>query len=207
MGSGLSDTKKIVLASNNAGKVLEINVMLAGHDLQVISQSEFSVPEIEETGLTFVENALLKARHAAQHTGLPAIADDSGIEISALQGHPGIYSARYAGVGASDEDNLDKLISEIKKLPEDHRQARFVCLMVFLRHAEDPVPLIAEGIWDGIAVTVPKGHNGFGYDPMFYVPTHNCTSAELPSAIKNRISHRGQALQKLVAQLNTCKPG
>jgi XTP/dITP diphosphohydrolase len=110
-------------------------------------------------------------------------------------------------VGASDEDNLDKLISEIKKLPEDHRQARFVCLMVFLRHAEDPVPLIAEGIWDGIAVTVPKGHNGFGYDPMFYVPTHNCTSAELPSAIKNRISHRGQALQKLVAQLNTCKPG
>jgi XTP/dITP diphosphohydrolase len=207
LGSGLSDTKKIVLASNNAGKVLEINVMLAGHDLQVISQSEFSVPEIEETGLTFVENALLKARHAAQHTGLPAIADDSGIEISALQGQPGIYSARYAGVGASDEDNLDKLISEIKKLPEDHRQARFVCLMVFLRHAEDPVPLIAEGIWDGIAVTVPKGHNGFGYDPMFYVPTHNCTSAELPSAIKNRISHRGQALQKLVAQLNTCKPG
>lgn len=176
--------------------------MLYGHDLQVISQSGFSVPAIEETGLTFVENALLKARNAAQHTGLPVIADDSGIEIPALHGQPGIYSARYAGMGASDEDNLYKLIGDIKKLPEEKRQARFVCLMVFLRHTEDPVPLIAEGIWNGIAVTVPKGENGFGYDPMFYVPTHNCTSAELPPAIKNRISHRGQALQKLVAQLN-----
>jgi XTP/dITP diphosphohydrolase len=198
----LSETKKIVLASNNEGKVREINAMLYGHDLQVISQSEFSVPAIEETGLTFVENALLKARNAAQHTGLPVIADDSGIEIPALHGQPGIYSARYAGMGASDEDNLYKLIGDIKKLPEEKRQARFVCLMVFLRHTEDPVPLIAEGIWNGIAVTVPKGENGFGYDPMFYVPTHNCTSAELPPAIKNRISHRGQALQKLVAQLN-----
>lgn len=198
----MTKDKKIVLASNNAGKVREINAMLSGLDLQVISQSEFSVPEIEETGLTFVENALLKARHAARLTGLPAIADDSGIEIPALQGQPGIYSARYAGVGASDEANLYKLINEIKKLPEDQRQARFVCLMVFLRHAEDPVPLIAEGIWDGIAVTAPKGQNGFGYDPMFYVPAHNCTSAELPPEIKNRISHRGQALQKLIAQLN-----
>ena len=180
--------------------------MLTGHDLQVISQSEFSVPEIEETGLTFIENALLKARNAAQHTGLPVIADDSGIEIPALHGQPGIYSARYAGNGASDEANLYKLIEEIKKLPEERRQARFVCLMVFLHHAEDPAPLIAEGIWNGIAVTDPKGKNGFGYDPMFYVPTHQCTSAELPPDVKNSISHRGQALQKLIAQLNVAYP-
>lgn len=203
MGNDLSEIKKIVLASSNDGKVREINAMLTGHKLQVISQSGFSVPEIEETGLTFVENAILKARNAAQHTNLPAIADDSGIEIPALHGQPGIYSARYAGVGASDEENLNKLIGEIKKLPEDKRQARFVCLMVFLRHAEDPVPLIAEGIWDGIAVTDPKGKNGFGYDPMFYVPTHKCTSAELPPEVKNRISHRGQALQKLISQINS----
>ena len=192
-----------MLASSNAGKVREINAMLSGHKLHVISQSEFSVPDIEETGLTFVENALLKARNAAQHTGMSAIADDSGIEIPALHGQPGIYSARYAGAGASDKDNLYKLISEIKKLPEDKRQARFVCLMVFLRHADDPVPLIAEGIWDGIAITDPKGENGFGYDPMFYVPTHNCTSAELAPEIKNRLSHRGQALQKLISLLNS----
>lgn len=198
----MTATKNIVLASNNEGKVREINAMLSGHDLQVIPQSEFSVPEIEETGLTFLENAVLKARHATQQTGLPAIADDSGIEIPALHGQPGIYSARYAGVGASDEANLNKLINEIKKLPDNKRLARFVCLMVFLRHVEDPVPIIAEGIWEGIAVTVPKGQNGFGYDPMFYVPTHNCTSAELSPEIKNRISHRGQALQKLIAKLN-----
>ncbi len=180
--------------------------MLAGHNLQIISQSEFSVPEIEETGLTFVENAILKARNAASHTGLPAIADDSGIEIPALNGQPGIYSARYAGIGASDEENLYKLIDEIRKLPEEKRQARFVCLMVFLRYTNDPVPVIAEGIWDGIAVTEPEGKNGFGYDPMFYVPTHQCMSAELPPEVKNSISHRGQALQKLINQLNAIYP-
>jgi XTP/dITP diphosphohydrolase len=202
----LSKTKKIILASNNAGKVREINAMLTGHDLQVVAQSEFSVPEIEETGLTFVENAILKARNASRHAGLPAIADDSGIEIPALNGRPGIYSARYAGKGASDEDNLYKLMDEIRKLPEEKRQARFVCLMVYLRHADDPVPLIAEGIWEGIAMTEPKGKNGFGYDPMFYVPAHQCTSAELPPDIKNSISHRGQALRKLIAQLNAIYP-
>jgi XTP/dITP diphosphohydrolase len=202
----MSQGNKIVLASNNEGKVREINAMLSGHHLQIISQSEFSVPEIEETGLTFVENAILKARNAANHTGLPAIGDDSGIEIPALNGKPGIYSARYAGVGASDEDNLYKLIDEIRKMPEEKRQARFVCLMVFLRYADDPVPLIAEGIWNGIAVTEPKGKNGFGYDPMFYVPTHQCMSAELPPEVKNSISHRGQALQKLIAQLNAIYP-
>jgi XTP/dITP diphosphohydrolase len=202
----MSQGNKIVLASNNEGKVREINAMLSGHHLQIISQSEFSVPEIEETGLTFVENAILKARNAVKHTGLPAIGDDSGIEIPGLNGKPGIYSARYAGVGASDEDNLYKLIDEIRKMPEEKRQARFVCLMVFLRYADDPVPLIAEGIWNGIAVTEPKGKNGFGYDPMFYVPTHQCMSAELPPEVKNSISHRGQALQKLIAQLNAIYP-
>lgn len=202
----MTEHKKIVLASNNAGKVREINAMLAGHNLQIISQSEFSVPEIEETGLTFVENAILKARNAASHTGLPAIADDSGIEIPALNGQPGIYSARYAGIGASDEENLYKLIDEIRKLPEEKRQARFVCLMVFLRYANDPVPVIVEGIWDGFAVTEPKGKNGFGYDPMFYVPTQQCMSAELPPEVKNSISHRGQALRKLIAQLSVIYP-
>ena len=192
---------RIVLASSNAGKVHEINEMLAGHAVRIISQSEFNVPEVAETGLTFVENALLKARNAARHTGLPAIADDSGIELDALNGRPGIYSARYAGEGASDADNLRKLIDDVKKLPEDRRRCRFVCLMVYLRHAEDPTPLIAEGIWEGIAVTTPRGTNGFGYDPIFYVPIHHCTSAELPPETKNSLSHRGQALRRLVAQL------
>ena len=192
---------RIVLASSNTGKVREINEMLAEHAVRIVSQSEFNVPEVAETGLTFVENALLKARNAAHHTGLPAIADDSGIELAALEGRPGIYSARYAGQGASDADNLRKLMDDVKKLPQDRRQCRFVCLMVYLRHAGDPTPIIAEGVWEGIAVPTPHGTNGFGYDPIFYVPTHRCTSAELPPETKNRLSHRGQALQKLVAQL------
>ena len=199
----MSLPERIVLASNNAGKVREINEMLAGHTVRVVSQSAFNVPEVAETGLTFIENALLKARNAARHTGLPAIADDSGIELDALGGRPGIYSARYAGTGASDADNLKTLIDDVRKLPEDKRQCRFVCLMVYLRHAEDPIPLIAEGIWEGIAVTTPSGNNGFGYDPVFYVPTHLCTSAELAPEIKNKLSHRGQALRSLVAQLQS----
>jgi XTP/dITP diphosphohydrolase len=198
--------KRIVLASNNSGKVREINEILAGHAAWIISQSDFNVPEIEETGLTFVENALLKARNAARHTGLPAIADDSGIELDALDGRPGIYSARYAGAGASDAQNLHKLIEDVRMLPENERQCRFVCLMVFLRHADDPIPLIAEGLWEGIALTTPSGTNGFGYDPVFYVPTHHCTSAELPPQIKNHLSHRGQALRRLVAQLQSIYP-
>ena len=194
---------RIVLASSNVGKVREINEVLAGHAVRIVSQSEFNVPAIAETGLTFIENALLKARNAARHTGLPAIADDSGIELDALNGLPGIYSARYAGASASDEENLRKLINDVSELPEDKRQCRFVCLMVYLRHAEDPMPLIAEGAWEGVAVTRPSGKNGFGYDPMFYVPTHNCTSAELTPEIKNRLSHRGQALRSLVVQLQS----
>lgn len=197
---------RIVLASSNAGKVREINAMLEGHEVKIISQSEFKVPAVAETGLTFVENALIKARHAARHTGLPAIADDSGIELDALNGLPGIYSARYAGEGADDEANLEKLIEEVRKLPEEQRQARFVCMMVYLRHAEDPIPLIAEGLWEGVAITTPRGKNGFGYDPMFYVAAHHCTSAELPPDTKNRLSHRGQALRRLVAQLQVLYP-
>ena len=192
---------RVVLASSNDGKVREINSMLVGKSITVISQSGLGVPDIPETGLSFIENALLKARNAATHTGLPAIADDSGIEIPALQGEPGIYSARYAGEGASDAANLEKLVNAVRALPEDHRQARFVCIMVYLRHANDSVPLIAEGIWNGIAVTEPVGENGFGYDPMFYVPEHGCTSAQLPPEVKNRISHRGQALRRLLEKL------
>ena len=201
----MSDSR-IILASKNAGKVREIDAILSGLNLQVISQSGFDVPDIAETGLTFIENALLKARNAARHTGLPAIADDSGIEVLALNGQPGIYSARYAGAGASDTANLNKLIEAVRKLPEDKRQARFVCLMVYLQYADDPVPIIAEGIWDGIAVTEPRGENGFGYDPMFFLPHHNCTSAELPPEVKNRISHRGQALRNLLEKLRSVYP-
>jgi len=194
-------SRKVVLASSNTGKLREINAMLADSHLQVVSQQEFNVADIEETGRSFIENAILKARNAASHSGLPAIADDSGIELMALNGEPGIYSARYAGEGANDRDNLEKLIGAVKNLPPDRRQARFVCLMVYLRHADDPVPVIAEGIWNGIAITEARGENGFGYDPMFYLPDRDCTSAELPPEIKNRISHRGQALKILKEKL------
>jgi XTP/dITP diphosphohydrolase len=192
---------EIILASGNAGKVREINELLVESSFKVIPQSEFDVVEVEETGLSFVENALLKARNASSHTNLPAIADDSGIEVPALNGRPGIYSARYAGVGASDEDNLNKLIEDIKPLNEEDRVARFVCVMVYLRHTEDPTPIITQGIWDGIVITEPRGENGFGYDPMFYVPTHNCVSAELSPEIKNKLSHRGSALRQLVKEI------
>ena len=197
------DKQQIVLASNNQGKVREINECLDGTPFRIVPQSIFNVPEIEETGLTFVENALLKARNAARYTNHPVIADDSGIEVLALKGRPGIYSARYAGLNATDKDNLDKLIEEIKPLTEVDRQARFVCLMVYLRHADDPTPVISQGIWDGIVIAEPHGPNGFGYDPMFYVPTHGCTSAELSPAIKNQLSHRGQALKALIKEIST----
>ncbi len=193
--------KRIVLASSNPGKVREINQLLAGLNIEVVPQSQFGVPDIEETGLSFIENALLKARNAAQHTGLPAIADDSGIEVDALNGAPGIYSARYAGVGASDQQNLDKLLEELKDVPQNLRSARFQCLMVYLRHAADPTPLICQGTWNGRILFEAQGINGFGYDPVFYVPTHDCSSAQLPPEVKNSLSHRGQALRKLLAAL------
>ncbi len=192
---------KIVLASNNPGKVREFNELLADVDLQVVPQSEFSVPDIEETGLTFVENAILKARNAAAYTGLPAIADDSGIEVDALQGAPGIYSARYSGIGATDEKNLRKLLEDLTAVPEVERTARFQCLMVYMEHAGDPTPLIFQGSWEGRILHEPRGDNGFGYDPVFYVPSHDCSSAQLPAEVKNALSHRGQALRALVEVL------
>lgn len=198
---------KIVLASSNEGKLREINQMLAETDIKVIPQTEFNIVDIEETGLSFIENALLKARHASMQTGLSAIADDSGIVVDALQGRPGIYSARYAGEGASDEENLWKLIKEVENLPENDRAARFICLMVYIQHKDDPTPVIAEGVWRGIVITEPKGENGFGYDPMFYLPEYRCTSAELPPDKKNSISHRGQALRELINKLKLINNG
>lgn len=194
-------TRRVVLASNNKGKVREFSALLAGLDFAVVPQAEFGTPEIEETGLTFVENAILKARNAASHANLPAIADDSGIEVDALDGAPGIYSARYAGKGASDEQNLQKLLTDLRDVPEGKRTARFQALVVYLRHALDPTPIICQGTWEGRILFAPRGANGFGYDPVFFVPTHNCSSAELPPEVKNQLSHRGQALRKLVAAL------
>jgi XTP/dITP diphosphohydrolase len=194
-------SKRIVLASANPGKVREINQLLAGLHLTVVPQSDFNVVEAEETGLTFVENALLKARNAARHTGLPAISDDSGIEVDALHGAPGIYSARYAGKRASDADNLRKLLADLKDVPEARRGARFVCLLVYLRHELDPTPIICQGTWEGRVLFAPRGSGGFGYDPVFFVPTHNCASAELPPEVKNQLSHRGQALRAFVSAL------
>lgn len=193
--------QKIVLASNNKGKVRELGQMLASLDMEVLPQSDFNAGEVEETGLTFVENAILKARHAANVSGLPAIADDSGLEVDALNGAPGIYSARFAGIGASDEDNLQKLLAELKEVPDELRTARFQCLLVYMRHANDPTPLICQGTWEGIITHEPRGDNGFGYDPVFYVPTQQCTSAQLSPGQKNQLSHRGKALQKLLDSL------
>jgi XTP/dITP diphosphohydrolase len=193
--------ERIVLASNNAGKVREINELLAGASIQVIPQGDLGVPEAEETGLTFVENAILKARNAAAHSGLPAIADDSGLEVDALEGAPGIYSARYAGPGASDADNLARLLAAMQAVEDGRRSARFQCLMVYVRHAKDPTPVICQGTWEGRILRRPAGVNGFGYDPVFLVPSHGCSAAELDSPTKNALSHRGQALRCLVAYL------
>ncbi|HEB60105.1 MAG TPA: XTP/dITP diphosphatase [Gammaproteobacteria bacterium] len=195
--------EKIVLASNNAGKVREINAILADCGITVVPQSDFDTPEVEETGLTFVENAILKARNAAKHAGLPALADDSGIEVDALHGAPGIYSARFAGPGASDADNLAKLLDALKEVPDVQRTARFQCLMVLMEHEADPTPLICQGTWEGRITREPAGDNGFGYDPVFFVPDHGCTSAQLEAEEKNRISHRGRALQCLLTALRS----
>lgn len=199
--------QRIVLASNNANKVREFNQLLADFHIQVVPQGEFpGVPEAEETGLSFVENAIIKARNAALYTGLGAIADDSGIEVDALQGAPGIYSARFAGVGAGDEANNRKLLEALRDVPEAERSARFQCLLVYMRHAEDPTPLICQGVWEGRILFAPQGENGFGYDPLFFVPEYQCSSAELPAELKNRLSHRGQALQQLLKALPMVHP-
>lgn len=190
-----SSSQQIVLASNNPGKIREIQEILVEHP--IIPQSAFNIIEAEETGSTFVENAIIKARNAALYCQLPSIADDSGLVVDALNGAPGVISARYAGNRASDQDNVHKLLNELEGVPENQRSARFICVMVFMEHAEDPFPVIAQGIWEGRILNQPNGDNGFGYDPVFWVPGFNCASAELPSHIKNSLSHRGQAIRSL----------
>ena len=186
--------RKIVLATANPGKLRELQAVLAGLDFEIVPQSAFGVPEVEETGLTFIENALLKARNAALYTGLPALADDSGLAVDALGGVPGIYSARYAGAGAGDRANIGKLLAELDGVPAERRTARFVCVLALLHHPADPTPLICQGSWEGTILTEPRGEGGFGYDPIFFVPGEQRTAAELEPAVKNQISHRGQAL-------------
>jgi len=196
----LSKHQEIVLASGNKGKIKEFQAMLA--DYSIIPQSEFNIKEIEETGTTFVENAILKARHAAFESQLPAIADDSGLVVDALEGKPGVISARYAGEGASDKDNLLKLINEVKALPnKEHISARFICILAFMKHKNDPCPVITQGVWEGRIVLQATGNNGFGYDPVFFVDEYNCTSAQLTNEQKNALSHRGKALRLLRQQL------
>ena len=194
---------KVVLASNNPGKLRELDAVLRPMGWELVAQSALEVPEAEETGTTFEANALLKARHAAACTGLAALADDSGIEVDALDGRPGVYSARYAGPQCDDEANNRLLLRELEGVPEDRRSARYQCVIVLVRDAEDPDPLIARGVWEGRILDVPRGSNGFGYDPLFYVPTHGCASAELAPDAKNAISHRGAALRALVEQLQS----
>lgn len=188
--------QKIVLASGNQGKVREFTSLFAEYGVDVIAQKELGVEDVPETGTTFVENAIIKARHAAKVTGLPAIADDSGLVVDALGGAPGIYSARFAGEDATDSDNIDKLLSELAG--SDNRKAHFFCTLVFMRHAGDPVPLVSQGKWQGEILKSREGDGGFGYDPVFNVPSHNCTAAQLDKAEKNRISHRGNALAILL---------
>jgi XTP/dITP diphosphohydrolase len=188
----------LVLASGNAGKMKELKALLPTFTL--MPQTQFNVPEIAETGTTFVENAILKARHAAKISKLPAIADDSGLVIAALNDAPGIYSARFAGEKASDTENITKVLRELDGVPFEKRQAYFFCVLVLLKHENDPCPIISQGRWDGVILEQPQGKNGFGYDPIFFVPTHHCSAAQLPFDIKNSFSHRAQALEKLQQQ-------
>ncbi len=190
--------KKIILATSNLGKVRELNSMLDGH-YDVVSQTDMEVEEVPETGASFVENALIKARNASSQSKLPALADDSGLVVDSLNGEPGIYSARYAGENATDEDNIIKLLARMDD--EDNRSARFWCAMVYVRYGNDPEPVIVEKSWEGQILRELKGSNGFGYDPIFYLPELNCTSAQLSAEEKNRISHRGQALKEILKHL------
>lgn len=187
--------RRIVLATGNAGKLKEIREIFSGIDVGIIAQSDFDTEEAIEDGLSFVENAIIKARNAAAHTGLPALSDDSGIEVDALNGEPGIHSARYAG---NDESNIQRLLRELDGIPEEKRTARFQCVMIYLRHADDPVPVIAQGTWEGRILLAPQGEGGFGYDPVFYVPERGCSAAELTAEDKNMLSHRGKALRQML---------
>ncbi len=191
----------LVLATGNAGKLREFRALLADLAIEVVPQSEFDVPTVPETGLTFIENALIKARNAARHTGLPALADDSGLAVDALHGRPGIYSARYSGPDADDLANNRKLLEELAGVPEQERGARYHCILVFLRDAEDPVPLVCEGAWEGRIAPAPRGEGGFGYDPLFLPADGEGSAAELDPAIKNRCSHRGRAMALLRERL------
>lgn len=187
--------RRIVLATGNAGKLKEIREIFSGLDVGIVAQSDFDTPEAIEDGLSFVENAIIKARNAAAHTGLPVLSDDSGIEVDALNGEPGIHSARYAG---NDESNIQRLLRELDGVPDDKRTARFQCVMVYLRHTKDPVPVIAQGSWEGRILQAPQGEGGFGYDPVFYVPERGCSAAELSAEDKNTLSHRGKALRQML---------
>ena len=193
--------QKVVLATGNAGKVRELASLLSDFGLDVVAQTDLGVDSAEETGLTFIENAILKARHAAQITGLPAIADDSGLAVDALGGAPGIYSARYSGEDATDRQNLEKLLHTLQDIPDEKRQAQFHCVLVYMRHADDPTPIVCHGAWPGMITREPAGNGGFGYDPIFFVPSEGTTAAELTREEKRAISHRGQALKLLLDAL------
>lgn len=203
----MSSMRSLVLASGNEGKIREFHQLLAVLGLEVRPQADFGVHDVEETGLTFVENALLKAREASRVSGLPALADDSGLEVDILDGQPGIYSARYAGEPKSDARNNDKLLAALAGIQAPRRTARYWCVLAYLRHAEDPVPLIVQCSWEGEILTAPRGEGGFGYDPLFWVPSLGRSVAELGAEEKNRLSHRGRALQSLAAALGEMAPG
>lgn len=191
---------QIVLATGNQGKLREFAQLLAPLSIDVVTQSELGVTEVAETGLSFVENAILKARNACAQTGLPAIADDSGLEVDALLGAPGIYSSRYAGENASDADNIKALLTAMQAIPDTERQARFQCVLVFMRHADDPTPLICQGTWHGQILTEAAGDGGFGYDPVFFVAETDCSAAELSAQQKHAVSHRGQAMRRFIEE-------
>ena len=193
--------RPLVLASSNAGKLEEFRALLAGDGFDVHAQTGFGVADADETGLSFIENAILKARHACRATGLPALADDSGICVDALDGAPGLYSARYAGGHGDAARNIDRLLRELADVPDERRGAHFVCVLALLRHAEDPHPIVVEGRWDGVILHERRGSGGHGYDPVFLDPAHGQTAAEMVLATKNRISHRGQALALLRERL------
>lgn len=199
-------TEKLVIASNNKGKIAELAELLAPLGMTPVAQGELGVGEADEPAVTFVENAILKARHAARATGLPALADDSGLAVDALSGRPGVRSARFAGDEASDEDNVQALLEALADVEDERRGAQFHCVLVYLRHADDPTPIICHGRWPGTILRAPRGDGGFGYDPVFLAPEHNCSAAELSRAEKGRISHRGRALSLLLEQLHAGSP-
>ncbi len=194
---------EVVLASSNPSKANEIRKIFNGFPIRLIAQSDFAVPDVEETGSTFMENAIIKARHATCYSGLPALGDDSGLVVPALNGEPGIFSSRYAGKNADDADRIKKLVTELKKIKSADRTAFFYCAVALMRNERDPAPIIGYGMWEGEILSEPRGNKGFGYDPIFYVPTHECSAGELEEPVKNAISHRGQALAALKVALKS----